>query len=387
MEEEVKTNYFQKIYVGHANRIITDYITRGTRHKISRAQIEMQILEQIEKSSLPTSYRIAWYALVLQTDTFDVYWLGQRDQHHLSRESIARLKPNMELINSCVFESPESSPANSDREMSNSPEVQLVPQVTHHSSSSSPIRDNSPNDHDSSSETSTSSPTPLARSGTQGQPEEDPIEGIATTASTESQPLHPNTGGKTIPELYATGAFRTPRKSTPKATPPTRKRRKSTGTLRPRKASRTKATTPKPKRPTAIKMPKSRPLTDIADVDENGDPILAATTPEQNAIDPDLEPIEQPSQTTITDPNPQRRAWETRRRKAAEAAVAKAAALAEKQGTTTTTTTPALPDAVEPPAATETSKAGEAGAGGGSRQKKTVRFTSPEIRLINEEEY
>ncbi|KMU79488.1 hypothetical protein CISG_01906 [Coccidioides immitis RMSCC 3703] len=248
------TNFFHQIYLSHANRVVTDYITRGRRHKISRAQIEMQILKEIEKSSLPSAYRVSWYALVLQSDTFDIYWLGQRDQHHLSKESIARLKPDESLIEECVFESPESSPACSDREMSNSPQAETTAEGVSSISSSSSNDDDGTIDNQPSSASDT---PPIA----QPESEERAEAYKATPAETlipsiEGGPVHPHVSGKTISEIGVIPG--TSRKTTPRPAQPARKARKTTATAStPKKQKATRMKAPSKKKPkVALKKPR-----------------------------------------------------------------------------------------------------------------------------------
>jgi hypothetical protein len=62
--------FFNQIYLGHANRVISSLVGCGKADKISRSRIEMQILEEIDKSDFPTPYRIAWISLVCVSVSF-----------------------------------------------------------------------------------------------------------------------------------------------------------------------------------------------------------------------------------------------------------------------------------------------------------------------------
>ncbi|KMP08236.1 hypothetical protein CIHG_07628 [Coccidioides immitis H538.4] len=371
------TNFFHQIYLSHANRVVTDYITRGRRHKISRAQIEMQILKEIEKSSLPSAYRVSWYALVLQSDTFDIYWLGQRDQHHLSKESIARLKPDESLIEECVFESPESSPACSDREMSNSPQAETTAEGVSSISSSSSNDDDGTIDNQPSSASDT---PPIA----QPESEERAEAYKATPAETlipsiEGGPVHPHVSGKTISEIGVIPG--TSRKTTPRPAQPARKARKTTATAStPKKQKATRMKAPSKKKPkVALKKPRVTLGTTTEESEKDREPMNA----EPNGVDPELQMGSRATSAGDRDQTKTqervKKAWETRRRKAAEKAAekaaAKAVALAQEEGTATCHNT------VVQPAASPAAKAGK----GRGRKKKAVRFNLPETNLDGEE--
>ncbi|KKZ68422.1 hypothetical protein EMCG_05880 [[Emmonsia] crescens] len=114
---------FIKVYLSHANRVISSYVADERFDKIRRAKIEMQILAEIEKSMFPIAVRIAWISMVIHTNTFDIYWLGQQDLHKLSKYAIKRMEPDMSLADKLISPSPsassssrESSPLNSELE-------------------------------------------------------------------------------------------------------------------------------------------------------------------------------------------------------------------------------------------------------------------------------
>ncbi|KAK2784106.1 hypothetical protein FQN52_009271 [Onygenales sp. PD_12] len=117
MEENVNS-LFVKLYLGHANRIITGYVEEHKHHKISRERIEMQILEGIDNADFPISYRIAWISLVVHTSTFDIYWLGQQDLHGLSKSAIYRLEPDTSLMDDIRLLSPSTCSSISSRDSS-----------------------------------------------------------------------------------------------------------------------------------------------------------------------------------------------------------------------------------------------------------------------------
>lgn len=356
---------------------------------------------------------------------FDVYWLGQRDQHHLSKESITRLQPKLDLINSCPYETPESSPACSDREMSSSPEVEMISIETVDpnlircsSSSSSSSNGSSERDEESSSESSRQSSVEFFA----------PVQQRMSTHSIELTASRPTTGGKMIPEEDIIGRpqfadKRIPKNATPflntseKTVPgpnattapvmirdttseeapktPRGKGRKPAGTTgvtkepkvpktpkapkspktpsTPKKAPRMKAA-PKKKEP-AMKISKNKQVIDTGEVNEYGDPVLITVPLEQ--LQPELEAegtsnTEKPGESAAA--TRVRKAWETRKRNAALRAAAEAAALAQEQGTAVGEEV-----RVQPP---PTPKKG--GKGRGNYKKKTVRFNIPEETSDND---
>lgn len=135
---------FTEIYLNHANETIKRMVAKDEIHRISRKKIELQILEGIDNSKFPTTFRIIFYSMVsrnqttthiaqltgytyqvLHTNTFDIYWFGQQFLHGLSNSSIAQLKPNMSLlydlegtntIDSLTFISSEESEASDAEE-------------------------------------------------------------------------------------------------------------------------------------------------------------------------------------------------------------------------------------------------------------------------------
>ncbi|PGH31436.1 hypothetical protein GX50_05790 [[Emmonsia] crescens] len=104
---------FIKVYLSHANRVISSYVADERFDKIRRAKIEMQILAEIEKSMFPIAVRIAWISMVVHTNTFDIYWLGQQDLHKLSKYAIKRMEPDMSLADKLISPSPSASPSSS----------------------------------------------------------------------------------------------------------------------------------------------------------------------------------------------------------------------------------------------------------------------------------
>ncbi|KAM5483881.1 hypothetical protein MaudMau93_006077 [Microsporum audouinii] len=124
-----QVDMFTEIYVNHANGTIKDLVAKDKPHRISRREIEYQILEGIDNSEFPTAFRIVFYSMVkapcllstrfslfaganhiyanighlttcqvLHTNTFDGYWFGQQNLLNLSKFSITRLKPDMSLL-------------------------------------------------------------------------------------------------------------------------------------------------------------------------------------------------------------------------------------------------------------------------------------------------
>ncbi|PGH27581.1 hypothetical protein AJ80_00823 [Polytolypa hystricis UAMH7299] len=149
-------SFFNQIYLGHTNRVISDLLKNGEREKILRAAIELEILDHICRGNFPTPYLIAWISLVsgfsfdylfrdgknlrdavpvisipfnmlcshrfqvVNTNAFDIYWLGQKDQHHLSSKAIKRLEPEWTLINEVKpigFDSSSSSDESSSSDV------------------------------------------------------------------------------------------------------------------------------------------------------------------------------------------------------------------------------------------------------------------------------
>ncbi|EFQ97601.1 hypothetical protein MGYG_00640 [Nannizzia gypsea CBS 118893] len=89
---------FTEIYLNHANETIKRMVAKNETHRISRKKIELQILEGIDNSEFPTTFRIIFYSMVLHTNKFDIYWFGQQFLHDLPNSSIAQLKPKMSLL-------------------------------------------------------------------------------------------------------------------------------------------------------------------------------------------------------------------------------------------------------------------------------------------------
>ncbi|KAG5297418.1 hypothetical protein I7I48_06526 [Histoplasma ohiense] len=104
---------FIKVYLSHANRVISSYVADERTDKIRRAKIEMQILEEIEKSMFPMDLRIDWVSMVVHSNTFDIYWLGQQDLHNLHKDAIKRIEPDMSLAETLISPSPSASPSSS----------------------------------------------------------------------------------------------------------------------------------------------------------------------------------------------------------------------------------------------------------------------------------
>ena len=57
-------NMFTKAYLSYANRTVSDLVRGGKSHKISRAKVEMDILESVDGPEFPTSFRIVFFSLV-----------------------------------------------------------------------------------------------------------------------------------------------------------------------------------------------------------------------------------------------------------------------------------------------------------------------------------
>ncbi|EFE43949.1 hypothetical protein TRV_01272 [Trichophyton verrucosum HKI 0517] len=93
-----KVDMFTEIYLNHANETIKRMVAKNEIHRISRKKIELQILEGIDNSEFPTTFRIIFYSMVLHTNTFDIYWFGQQFLHSLPNSSITQLKPKMSLL-------------------------------------------------------------------------------------------------------------------------------------------------------------------------------------------------------------------------------------------------------------------------------------------------
>ncbi|EFE31982.1 uncharacterized protein ARB_01235 [Trichophyton benhamiae CBS 112371] len=93
-----KVDMFTEIYLNHANETIKRMVAKNEIHRISRKKIELQILEGIDNSEFPTTFRIIFYSMVLHTNTFDIYWFGQQFLHSLPDSSITQLKPKMSLL-------------------------------------------------------------------------------------------------------------------------------------------------------------------------------------------------------------------------------------------------------------------------------------------------
>ena len=55
---------FTEIYLNHANETIKRMVVKNEVHRISRKKIELQILEGIDNSEIPTTFRIIFYSMV-----------------------------------------------------------------------------------------------------------------------------------------------------------------------------------------------------------------------------------------------------------------------------------------------------------------------------------
>ncbi|EEQ87908.1 uncharacterized protein BDCG_03028 [Blastomyces dermatitidis ER-3] len=111
--EDHHNTLFIKVYLSHANRVISGYVAEERFDKIRRAKIEMQILAEIEKSMFPMALRIAWVSMVVHTNTFDIYWLGQQDLHKLPKSAIRRIEPDVSLADKLISPSPSPSQSSS----------------------------------------------------------------------------------------------------------------------------------------------------------------------------------------------------------------------------------------------------------------------------------
>ncbi|ODH13911.1 hypothetical protein ACO22_06801 [Paracoccidioides brasiliensis] len=100
---------FVKLYVAHANRTITDRIRDDKLDEISRAKTEMEVLAEVEKGNFPFETRMGWMCMVALTNTFDVFWLGQQDLHHLSIDAIKRLDVIVSLDDDLISPPPPST--------------------------------------------------------------------------------------------------------------------------------------------------------------------------------------------------------------------------------------------------------------------------------------
>lgn len=59
-----KVDMFTEIYLNHANETIKRMVVKNEVHRISRKKIELQILEGIDNSEIPTTFRIIFYSMV-----------------------------------------------------------------------------------------------------------------------------------------------------------------------------------------------------------------------------------------------------------------------------------------------------------------------------------
>lgn len=55
---------FTEIYLNHANETIKRMVAKNEIHRISRKKIELQVLEGIDNSEFPTTFRIIFYSMV-----------------------------------------------------------------------------------------------------------------------------------------------------------------------------------------------------------------------------------------------------------------------------------------------------------------------------------
>ncbi|KAK2744412.1 hypothetical protein FQN57_004309 [Myotisia sp. PD_48] len=153
---------FTRIYLSHANRNIDDFVARGKVHQVSRKKIEMQVLEGIDNSPFPTMYRIVFYSMVLYTNAFDVYWLGQQDKFRLSDVSITRLRPDLSLLQNltsadmvqAIMDSSRASPAvNIDSESISESLAEDAENLAANDEINEPVAQNQESDSDSTDST------------------------------------------------------------------------------------------------------------------------------------------------------------------------------------------------------------------------------------------
>ena len=53
-----------ELYTYHATNIIKLYEERNTVESISRAKVERQIMKELDKTTFPIDYKLAWYNAV-----------------------------------------------------------------------------------------------------------------------------------------------------------------------------------------------------------------------------------------------------------------------------------------------------------------------------------
>ncbi|KAL1961228.1 hypothetical protein VTO42DRAFT_3174 [Malbranchea cinnamomea] len=111
-------NMFCQIYINYADDMVMKYMLEGKPEKISRSQIEMQILSTVDNTDFPTPYRLAMFSMVAHTDIFDIYWQEKRSRYGLSNDSTARVKPDYTLIFDLPSVNPPDSPIESPRSSS-----------------------------------------------------------------------------------------------------------------------------------------------------------------------------------------------------------------------------------------------------------------------------
>ncbi|KAL8868136.1 MAG: hypothetical protein Q9174_005188, partial [Haloplaca sp. 1 TL-2023] len=79
---------------------IKRHVEAGTTSKISRAEIEEQILESIDKVDIPIAHKMACNMAILQYGTFTAFWAGVQLEHSLPLEAIMRYGIDYTLITS-----------------------------------------------------------------------------------------------------------------------------------------------------------------------------------------------------------------------------------------------------------------------------------------------
>jgi len=53
-----------ELYVTHANDYVNGNVAANTAFNISRAKLELTIMRELDKSTLPTAYKLAWFNAV-----------------------------------------------------------------------------------------------------------------------------------------------------------------------------------------------------------------------------------------------------------------------------------------------------------------------------------
>lgn len=161
-----------KLYFDFADSHVHLHEKKGTVEKISRAKVELQLLNEIEKAEFPIEYKLSWYhavsslpslptsleyacfanasAKVLVSSEFDTFWRALSERYKLPTSCTTRYLPDKKLLE---YEPPTDDAAEEVTEKARENEIRDATAATNHSPSSVPPTPALITDHNSRSST------------------------------------------------------------------------------------------------------------------------------------------------------------------------------------------------------------------------------------------